>query len=159
MNHGAASAAVDRTFLNPNVSLTEWASCGSKMRSTTGVVSQRGPSWSRTARPVSRLARSSLVSTATADAAGSRTEPSTSGSVASPITTGTPSARTWPRCLLCSSISTTTTSRPAACSCWATRRPTVPRPITSTWPRSAVIFRLPRDSSIRLLTSTLVTSA
>ena len=69
-NQGAASAAVERTVLKPKVCLTERANGESKIRSTTGTSRQRGPSWSLTARPVSRLARSSLVSTATADAGG-----------------------------------------------------------------------------------------
>ena len=55
--YGAASAAVDRTMVNPKLLFTERASCGSKIRSTTGVVCQRAPSWSRTARPVRASAR------------------------------------------------------------------------------------------------------
>ncbi|HEY4701184.1 MAG TPA: hypothetical protein VIH64_04800, partial [Streptosporangiaceae bacterium] len=67
-NQGAASAAVERTEANPKLCRTDRANGESNIRSTTGTESHRSPSWSLTARPVSRLARSSLVTTATAAA-------------------------------------------------------------------------------------------
>ena len=138
---------------------TDRAKGESNMRSTTGTLLHRSPSWSRTARPVSRLARSSLVTTATAAAFPRLAAASVWGSVASAMMTGTPSARSWPSRRLPSSLSTATTSRPASTSCWMTRVPTVPRPITMTCPCRPVIRCRPSDSSMRRLTIMLVSVA
>ena len=75
-------------------------------------VARGPPSASRTASPTSRLVRSSQVSTATALARSRLTSSSVPASVASPLTSRAPRARTWVRYRLSSSRSTTTTGRP-----------------------------------------------
>ena len=99
------------------------------------------------------------MTTATAAAFGRLTASSVCGSVASAMMTGTPSARIGPSRRLLSSLSTATTSRPAATRRWMTRVPTVPRPMTITCPLSPVIRCRPSDSSSRRLTIMLVSMA